>query len=242
MSDRFKWLTNQIGYEFEDESLVDLALTHRSFGPENNERLEFLGDSVLNFSVAALLFEKNSKWSEGDLSKRRASLVSKAPLAAIAQNLDLGGKIKMSSGTAQSGGRDRSSILADSVEAILGAVYLDSGFEAALGVVRRLYDDFDHLIIDKSKKIKDAKTSLQEFLQARKSNLPDYILAEIVGEPHDQTFLIECHIQAYNIKTIGEAKSRRAAEQIAAKEALELMRQTKKKPPKASGERKKTKK
>jgi ribonuclease III len=217
-------LQKHIGYVFNQATLLQKALTHRSFSGVNNERLEFLGDSVLNFIIAHQLFNRFPKLAEGDLSRLRAQLVKEASLAEIAFELNLGDILKLGEGELKSAGWRRPSILADALEAIIGAVYLDGGFAAAEVVVLKLYTEklstIDPKIIDK-----DPKSQLQEYLQGRKFDLPDYNVVSIEGEAHAQTFKVECIIKKLNISTQGEGSSRRIAEQQAAQLAMEKITQ-----------------
>lgn len=209
-----------IGYTFNTPSLLQLAVTHRSFSGNNNERLEFLGDSVLNFIVAHQLFQRFAKLPEGDLSRLRAQLVKESSLCEIALTLNLKDYLKLGEGELKSAGWRRPSILADALEAIVGAVYLDGGFVAAEAVVLKLFaqklSTIDPKAIDK-----DAKSQLQEYLQSKKIELPDYVVVSIEGEAHAQSFKVECVINKLNIITIGEGTSRRNAEQQAAQLAIE---------------------
>ena len=215
-------LVKHIDYPFNNPALLTQALTHRSFSGNNNERLEFLGDSVLNFIIAHQLYNRFNKLPEGDLSRLRAALVKESTLSEIASSLNVGESLKMGEGELKSAGYKRPSILADALEAIIGAVYLDGGFAAAEGLVLKLYElklaNIDPKIIDK-----DAKSQLQEYLQGKKIELPDYNVASIEGEAHAQTFKIECVIQKLRISTVGEGTSRRIAEQQAAQFALETI-------------------
>jgi len=213
-------LENRLDYHFGDAALLEQALTHRSHGARHNERLEFLGDSVLNFVVAAMLFERYSKIDEGDLSRLRANLVKQASLADIAQRLELSQYLRLGEGELKSGGFRRPSILADTVEAIFGAVFLDAGFEAARRVIVRQYQPV-LASVDPKTLGKDAKTLLQEFLQGRKLALPLYTVVATHGAAHSQQFEVECAIPALDIKVMAPGASRRAAEQSAAKLALE---------------------
>ncbi len=212
-----------IGYQFNNAAILTQALTHRSFAANNNERLEFLGDSVLNFIIAHQLFNRFSKLPEGDLSRLRAALVKESTLSEIASSLNIGEALKLGEGELKSEGWKRPSILADALEAIVGGVYLDGGFAAAEALVLKLYEqklaNIDPKIIDK-----DAKSQLQEYLQGKKIELPDYNVVSIEGEAHAQTFKIECVIQKLHILTVGEGASRRIAEQQAAQLALEAIK------------------
>lgn len=213
-------LETRIGYAFTQPKLFAQALTHRSLSGTNNERLEFLGDSVLNFIIAHQLFNLFPNLAEGDLSRLRAQLVKESSLAEIANELHLGDYLKLGEGELKSAGWRRPSILADAVEAIVGAVYLDGGFAAAEQVVTLLYADklttIDPQVIDK-----DAKSQLQEYLQSKKIDLPDYQVVAITGEAHAQSFTVQCHIPKLQLMTVGLGTSRRIAEQQAAKLAME---------------------
>ena len=210
-----------IGYVFSSRSIQDQALTHRSFGAVHNERLEFLGDSVLNCVIAQALYERFSEVREGDLSRLRANLVRQETLAEIAQRLGLGEQLRLGEGELKSGGFRRPSILADALEALFGAVFVDGGFEQARKTILMLYEPFlAHL--DPRHSGKDAKTALQEFLQGRRLALPQYHLRATRGEAHAQEFEVECLIAELGISTLGRGPSRRAAEQEAARRAFEL--------------------
>ncbi len=208
-------LERQIGYQFKNQSLLQQALTHRSHGSQNNERLEFLGDGVLNFIIAHQLFQRFPKLSEGDLSRMRAQLVKEPTLCEIASGLGLGEHLRLGEGELKSGGWRRPSVLADALEAMVGAAYLDGGFEAAEQMVIRLFTPLLDKLDPKSIG-KDPKSMLQEYLQSRKIDLPEYKVLATEGEAHCQTFRVECHIARLNISTNGEGTSRRAAEQQAA--------------------------
>jgi ribonuclease III len=217
-------LTNKgLGYQFNNPALFVQALTHRSFSGNNNERLEFLGDSVLNFIIAHQLFLRFPKLSEGDLSRLRAQLVKESSLAEIAFGLNLGDQLRLGEGELKSAGWRRPSILADALEAIIGAVYSDGGFVDAEALVLKLYAE-KLANIDPKSIDKDAKSQLQEYLQGKKIDLPDYNVLAIEGEAHAQTFKLECMIAKLNITTVGEGSSRRIAEQQAAQLALEMIK------------------
>ncbi|UCB54941.1 MAG: ribonuclease III [Thiotrichales bacterium] len=213
-------LTRRLDYTFKNEALLTEALTHRSAAVINNERLEFLGDGILNFIIAARLFDQYRGMQEGDLSRLRASLVNKDSLADIAKQLEIGRFIQLGSGELKSGGRRRDSILADAVEAVFGAVYLDSGFETCRDLILRLYDDKLRNVPD-VQTLKDSKTSLQELLQSRRFPLPVYTVLEVSGKAHNQMFTVECSIEELECITTAQGKSRRKAEQAAAKLAIE---------------------
>ncbi len=213
-------LAKRIGYQFKSSALLTQALTHRSFAANNNERLEFLGDGALNFIIANQLYQRFSKLPEGDLSRLRAQLVKESTLSEIAFSLNIGDALKLGEGELKSAGWRRPSILADALEAIIGAVYVDGGFSAAEALVLKLYEE-KLVIIDPKIIDKDAKSQLQEYLQGKKIDLPDYNVVSIDGEAHAQTFKMECVIEKLNITTVGEGTSRRVAEQQAAQLALE---------------------
>jgi ribonuclease-3 len=209
------------GYRFSNPQLLRQALTHRSHSASHSERLEFLGDAVLNCVIAAELYRIYPLLPEGDLSRVRASLVNGQSLCALATNLDLGAQLLLGEGEIRSGGAQRPSMLADAVEAVIGAVFLDGGFEAAqiftLRIFAVLLQNVDPRIAGK-----DAKTLLQELLQARHLPLPQYTVVTTTGEAHEQSFQVECRIPELNISTLGEGSSRRSAEQAAARRAYEM--------------------
>lgn len=216
-------LPKQLSYTFSNISLLEQALTHRSASKNHNERLEFLGDAVLGMVVAEILYDKFPKLPEGKLTRMRSNLVKGTTLATIAKELSIGPLIKLGPGELKSGGRRRESILADAVESIIGAVYLDGGFEAARQLIKRLFNDrLKHL--DPNEVIKDNKTQLQEYLQAKQIPLPEYKVEEISGKDHAQTFLVSCDITELNIRTVGKGRSRRIAEQEAAKLIIEKLK------------------
>ncbi|MEP7260912.1 MAG: ribonuclease III, partial [Usitatibacter sp.] len=212
-------LERGLGHKFTNTDLARQAVTHRSFGAPHNERLEFLGDSLLNCSVATLLYEKFPELPEGDLSRLRAALVNQSSLSEVATRLGLGDRLRLGEGELKSGGFRRPSILADALEAVLGAVYLDAGFEAVRAAVERLLGDRlesrDKLPVDK-----DPKTALQEHVQGRKLQLPRYSVQRTEGEAHDQTFTVECRVDDLGLTATGRGASRRAAEQAAAEGVL----------------------
>jgi len=209
-----------IGYVFNSRDLLKQALTHRSHGAAHNERLEFLGDSILNCIIAQALYERFLDVREGDLSRLRANLVRQETLAEIAQGLGLGEQLRLGEGELKSGGFRRPSILADGLEALFGAVFIDGGFERARETVLRLFEPYLSNL-DPQHSGKDAKTTLQEFLQGRRLALPQYQLRAARGEAHAQEFEVECHIPELGITTTGHGPSRRAAEQEAARRAFE---------------------
>lgn len=208
-------LQKRLEHVFSNPKLLVQALTHRSFSSDHNERIEFLGDSVLNLAVAGLLYEQLSDLPEGDLSRARANLVKQDTLHQVAVSLGLPDMLRLGEGEAKSGGQKRPSILADALEALIGAVYLDAGFEAASSLVRRLFKDVE--INAQMPAIgKDPKTELQEWLQGRKMNLPIYRVVGTQGAAHKQTFDVECEIVEYRRAERGIGGSRRAGEQAAA--------------------------
>jgi len=213
-------LERSLGYKFVRPELLLQALTHRSYGSPHNERLEFLGDSVLNCVMATVLFERFATLREGDLSRQRANLVKQDTLAGIAQSLGLGDFLKLGEGELKSGGFRRPSILADGLEAIFGAIYRDADFAAARQAIEKLYEP---LLAEVNPKLsgKDAKTELQELLQARKLPLPQYTLRATRGEAHEQEFEVECAVPSLSICVHGVGGSRRHAEQAAARMAIE---------------------
>ncbi|MGE0357749.1 MAG: ribonuclease III [Burkholderiales bacterium] len=215
-------LQRRLGHSFRDPALLRRALTHRSHGADHNERLEFVGDSLLNCVVAILLFERMPGHAEGELSRLRAGLVNQASLHGVAQALALGDELLLGEGELKSGGFRRPSILADGFEALLGAVYLDAGFEAVRAVVERHFASR----IDAAGReppAKDPKTDLQERLQGRHLPLPRYAVLEVAGEAHQQLFRVECRVDGLGLAATGEGASRRAAEQEAAQALLALL-------------------
>ena len=226
-------LQTRLGYTFRDSGLLQQALTHRSHSSLHNERLEFLGDSILNCVVASILYERFNNLDEGDLSRLRANLVKQQSLYEIAQKLELSQFLRLGEGELKSGGFRRPSILADTLEALLGAIFLDAGFEAARGVIRAFYipllDTVDPRTLGK-----DAKTLLQEFLQSRKISLPTYNVIATHGAAHSQEFEIECLVPKLGIQVFGRGGSRRAGEQAAARLALEAAELALRKTPAAS--------
>ena len=214
-----------VDHAFPDPSLLRQALTHRSYGVSNNERLEFVGDAVLNCAVALSLYERFPTLPEGDLSRARAHLVNRETLALVARRLGLGGAIRLGEGELRSGGTDRPSILADAMEAVFGAVFLDGGFDAARRAIDAAYADVLREA-DPATLGKDPKTRLQEWLQSRRRSVPEYVIVATSGEAHAQQFLVECRIAELSIVVRGNGASRRTAEQDAALKALDAVRQT----------------
>jgi len=216
------WLEKTLHYRFHDVGLFVQALTHRSAAGRNNERLEFLGDAVLDFVISDALFKLCPDADEGDLSKLRASLVKDTSLAEIAVDLELGEHLILGSGERKTGGHRRESILADALEAIFGAVYLDSGFDAAKDLVDRVFEQRLDALPD-AEDLRDPKTRLQEWLQARKLSLPIYDLVSVTGRDHRQKFVVSCTVNELSQTTEGESTSRRKAEQRAAGSMLEIL-------------------
>jgi ribonuclease III len=228
-----KLLQNRLGHTFKDAALLQQALTHRSHSSVHNERLEFLGDSILNCVVASLLFDRYSKIDEGDLSRLRANLVKQQSLYEIAQRLELSQFLRLGEGELKSGGFRRPSILADTLEALFGAIFLDAGFNVARDVIRALYipilDSVDPKTLGK-----DSKTLLQEYLQGKKIALPQYNVVATHGAAHNQQFEVECLVPKLDIQVFGTGGSRRAGEQAAAKLALEAVQSALAKTPSAA--------
>ena len=217
-------LEQALGHTFLDSSLLVTALTHRSHSTPHNERLEFLGDSILNGVIARQLFDRFFDLPEGDLSRLRANLVRQDSLHQLALTLSLGKFLRLGEGELKSGGSQRPSILADALEALFGAIWLDAGFDVASAVIVRLYGGMLAAIAP-GQPIKDAKTRLQETLQGRRLPLPKYSLTATEGEAHAQQFRMSCEIDSLHIRTEGSGGSRRAAEQMAAERALERLQQ-----------------
>lgn len=208
-------LRDRLGYAFRRPEILAQALTHRSYGATHNERLEFVGDSVLNCAIAVALYERFPDIPEGDLSRVRANLVNRDTLARLARDLCLGDVIRFGEGEVKSGGAGRPSIVADALEAVFGAVFLDGGFDAARACVETVYAaELEGL--DPAALGKDPKTRLQEWLQARRIAVPDYAVISIAGDAHAQTFTVECRVAALHIVHTGSGPSRRVAEQQAA--------------------------
>lgn len=220
MSSRAERFRAALGYVFQRPALLEDALTHRSASPCNNERLEFLGDALLNLIVAEQLFQRHPQASEGELSRLRASLVRGEALAALARDLRLGEELRLGQGELKSGGYERESILADALEAVFGAVYLDGGLDACRALILRLYGG---RLLDSTgvADLKDPKTRLQEYLQARQQPLPVYTIVRIRGEPHAQSFTVECAVAEHRAMAVGG--NRRKAEQEAARQLLEQL-------------------
>jgi len=222
MNDADGPLQGRLGYAFNDSELLEQALTHRSLGPRNNERLEFLGDAILGFVVAELLYRMEPDAHEGRLTRLRAHLVRRETLAAIARDLDLGEALRLGPGELKSGGRGRDSILADAFEAIVGAIYLDADLSSCRRVLETLYRDRLALAAGEMG-LKDPKTRLQEVLQGHGCGLPQYTVVNLEGAPHDQSFTVECKADGIPTPVTGFGSSRRKAEQDAADKALEAL-------------------
>lgn len=212
-------LGRRLGHSFADPELLEQALTHRSAGPRNNERLEFLGDALLGQIIAEALFFRHPQADEGQLSRLRAGLVRKDSLALVARGLELGEYLNLGPGELRSGGHARDSILADAVEAVIAAVYLDGGMAASKSLVLRLFDE----LLDRQdphKPLKDPKTRLQELLQSRRQDLPEYGIIRVGGTQHDQEFEVFCRVAPLDEETQGVGSSRRKAEQVAAEKMI----------------------
>ena len=218
-------LQKRLGHEFASPRLLERALTHRSFSADHYERLEFLGDSVLSLAISGLLFEKLNQLPEGDLSRIRANLVKQDTLHQMALGLGLATGLRLGDGEKRSGGHKRPSILADALEAVIGAVYLDAGFDVAAALVHRLYSGIE-LSAQMSAMGKDPKTDLQEWLQGRKMKLPQYRVVATLGEAHRQTFDVECTVEELRRSERGIGASRRAGEQAAAAAMLQHLRES----------------
>ena len=223
MEDRLAALQQRIGHVFADPALLTRALTHRSFGAGHNERLEFLGDAVLSLAISSLLFDRFAGSDEGDLTRVRAHLVREETLHRVALQLGLPEVLNLSDGEARGGGAQRASILADALEALIGAAFLDGGFDAARQIVNGLFGD---IIVgtDIGNWAKDAKTELQEWLQARRLPVPSYRISATRGQAHAQTFEVECAVPALGLTEAGEGRSRRIAEQEAARRMLDALK------------------
>jgi len=217
-----KELSKKLNYTFVNIALLERALTHRSKGSSHNERLEFLGDSILNFSISTELYRLFPGLTEGDLTRMRASLVKKEALSDYARQLNLGDFLHLGVGELRSGGHDRDSILADALEAVFGAVYVDGGIKSAEVVILGLYrSGFD--AIDPSAEFKDPKTRLQEYLQKKVQTIPKYEVLEVKGDQHSQQFIVGCYVPGLSDPVVGEGSNRRQAEQMAASRALDQL-------------------
>ena len=222
MDSRLVALQQRIGHRFSDPALLQRALTHRSHGADHNERLEFLGDAVLSLTVSGLLFERFAGSDEGDLTRVRAHLVREDSLHRVALQLGLPEVLRLGDGEARGGGAQRASILADALEALIGATFLDGGFDAARALVSGLFGEVIQTT-DVASWSKDAKTELQEWLQARRLPVPTYRISATRGQAHAQTFEVECVVPALSLTERGEGRSRRVAEQEAARRMLDAL-------------------
>ena len=218
-------LQRRLGHRFADSALLGLALTHRSFGADHNERLEFLGDAVLSLAISSLLYERLAGSDEGDLTRVRAHLVREDSLHKVALLHGLSEVLRLGEGEARGGGAQRASILADALEAIIGATFVDGGFTPARALVERLFGDVINTT-DIANWAKDAKTELQEWLQARRLPVPGYRISATRGQAHAQTFEVECEVPTLNMTHTGEGRSRRLAEQEAARRMLDALKAT----------------
>lgn len=226
MANNIGQLQKRLGYQFIDPDLLTLALSHRSVAAENNERLEFLGDSILGLVVTDFLYREFPQAREGDLSRMRSHIVRGESLAEVAKQLALGPDLLLGSGEMKSGGHRRDSILGDTVEALIGAVYLDRGIEAAREIVTAWFKSFFDSALQ-AQPVKDAKTALQEWLQHRNKPLPDYQLVSTGGEAHSRLFTVSCKIAAVEAAMTATASSRRRAEQMVAEQLLEEVEKSK---------------
>jgi ribonuclease-3 len=222
LTERVRWAEKHLHFRFTDVSLLERALTHRSASKHNNERLEFLGDALLNFSIARRLYAQRPDDAEGDLSRARAALVNKTMLAAIGRELTIDTQIVLGPGESRSGGAQRSSALADTLEALIGAVFLDGGYAAAEELIESLFAKRLESLPDAGA-LKDAKTNLQEWLQGRGLGLPHYTIELIQGVDHEQIFTVTCHVEEQQRQTKGTGSSRRRAEQDAAAAMLAVL-------------------
>ncbi len=216
----YEKLSRILGYEFQDRGLLEVALTHRSASSDNNERLEFLGDAVLGSVIAEQLYRRFPDAAEGELSRLRATLVRKETLAEVARSLELGSFLRLGSGEMKSGGSRRDSILADALESIIAAIYLDRGMESCHGFILKIYDE-RMINLSNEEVLKDPKTRLQEYMQANRMELPNYEIVEVSGKDHAQIFSVECQATGMGRTSTGKGSSRRRAEQSAAQSMLE---------------------
>jgi ribonuclease-3 len=217
-----EWVREHLGYEPRDAALFATALTHRSAAGPDNERLEFLGDSVLNLLVSEHLYREFAAADEGELSRLRARVVSREPLAAIAQSLSLGSALRLGAGELKTGGFRRESILADALEALCGAIFLDGGLDAARRAFAPLLGPRVAALAT-AEELKDPKTRLQEYLQARGMPLPSYVVESVTGDPHDPLFTVSCALEQFGLRASGQGSNRRGAEQRAAENLLQVL-------------------
>ena len=221
--EKIEALARKLSYKFNHLDILQLSLTHRSFGDENNERLEFLGDSIVNFVIAEALYHQFSNAQEGDLSRWRATLINRDTLGTLARHFDLGRYLRLGMGELKSGGSERASILSCAMEAIIGAIYLDGGFGAAQECILRWYKPLMQSLASAAS-LKDPKTQLQEYLQSHRLPLPIYEVEEIEGEAHQQIFVVTCKVQGIKQVSTGKGTSRRRAEQDAAETMLGIIK------------------
>lgn len=222
MNDAVKAIEKHFQYRFSNTDLLQLAFTHRSCATEHNERLEFLGDAVLDLIISDILFSHYPSVDEGDLSRMRSWLVKKESLYAIGEQYQLSQYIKMGEGEARSGGMQRKSTIADTVEALIAAIYLDGGFQQAVACIKLMFAKRIHDLPD-ANSLKDAKSRLQEYLQLHHIDLPVYQLVNEVGKPHEKTFTVSCYVEQFDLNELADAASRRKAEQIAAQKVLDKL-------------------
>jgi ribonuclease-3 len=222
VSARARWAEAQLRYSFKDPALLELALTHRSASKNNNERLEYLGDAFLNFAIARRLYDLRREGTEGDLSRARAALVKQPTLTVIGQRLGIDAQIVLGAGELRTGGAQRGAVLADAVEALIGAVLLDGGTIAAEALIDLLFAEPFATLPDAAA-LKDAKTRLQEWLQGNGLSLPSYSVRAVKGRDHEQTFIVSCEVGEKNASTTGQGPSRRRAEQEAAAAMLSVL-------------------
>jgi ribonuclease-3 len=216
-------LCRRLGYRYTDSQLLEQALTHRSAGGKNNERLEYLGDAILGFIIADELFNHFHEATEGQLSRLRSNLVKRDTLADVARSFSLGDYLYLGQGELRSGGQSRDSILADTIEAVFASIYLDGGYKACREVIQKIFlPRLNKMSLEDQRK--DPKTALQEYLQGKKTELPVYEIADVKGDPHNQVFCVNCIVDAMDMKTIGQGTSRRKAEQAAASKMLTLLK------------------
>lgn len=223
MDNATDWLDKSLGYRFDDPGLLAEALTHRSAAGHSNERLEFLGDAVLDFVISAAVYAARPQANEGDLSRLRASLVNDSSLAALAADLGIGEYLQLGGGERKTGGHRRASILADALEALFGAVFLDRGFAAAEAMILQVYRDRLDSLPD-AEELKDPKTRLQEYLQGDGMDLPEYEVTDVSGKPHRRLFTVACRVPSRGLDMTAQGTSRRLAEQKAARQMLDALR------------------
>ena len=226
MANEYERLTKILGYQFKDEGLLKMALSHRSVGRVNNERIEFLGDSIVNFVIAEALYKIFPKASEGELSRLRASIVKGEALAILAQQLTIGDYLKLGQGELKAGGHKRPSILAGAMEAVIGAIYMDADFETCKACILDWHKEI-LTKIDLKHQLIDAKTRLQEYLQGKRHDLPQYEVVDVIGKAHDQIFVVHCFVAMLKKPVEGRGTSRRKAEQAAAENTLEAIKNDK---------------